>query len=181
MTDPFAPKPDGDSDQPPYGAQPAQPEPGGQGYGQQPGYGQPTYGQPTYGQPPQGQPGYGQQPYNAPGFGQQPGYGQPYGQPGYGQQSGGTNGLAIASLVTGILGFLFITPILAIVFGIIGLSQAKKRGQRGSGLATAGIVLGVLWIGLFILSIALGGFHFHSCASTTGSCDTNNNFNDFNN
>ena len=69
-----------------------------------------------------------------------------------------TNGLAVASLILGIAGCLWITPILAIVFGVIGRRQITRSGgtQRGSGMATAGIVLGSLWVVLFVVSIALG-------------------------
>lgn len=100
-------------------------------------------------------------PYQPPAYGQQQGYGQaggygapaPYGYsyPGYPQPYGapaGTNGLAIASLVTGILGFLWITPLLAIVFGHIALSQIKRTRQGGRGLAIAGLILGYLWVAL---------------------------------
>lgn len=112
-----------------------------------PGYPQPG----QLGQP--GQPGYGQGPVFPP-----PGYGPyGYGVPGYaGPAYGGTNGLSIAALVCGICGFLCGIPaILAIVFGCIGLSQDKQRGQGGRGLAIAGIVLGSLWVIGTILLIAV--------------------------
>jgi hypothetical protein len=61
----------------------------------------------------------------------------------------GTNGLAIASLVLGILAVVlslipflgYLSLILAIIFGFIGLSEAKKSGT-GKGLAIAGLILG---------------------------------------
>lgn len=165
MTDPFAPRTSGESDLPAYGAAPVQPD--GEGYGQQPAYGQPPYGQPPYGAPGYGPPAA----YGQPAYGQQPGFGQPYAQPGYGPQWGGTNGLAIASLVTGILGFFFVTPVLAIVFGIIGLNQAKSRGQGGKGLAIAGIVLGVLWIAIFVFAIVHG--NGSTCVGTGNYCQQN--------
>ena len=56
----------------------------------------------------------------------------------------GTNGLAIASLVTAFTGFLCcIGSIVAIVLGTIALDQIKRTRQEGFGLAVAGIVLGV--------------------------------------
>ena len=69
-----------------------------------------------------------------------------------------TNGLAIASLVLGIVGFFVyfgfgVTAILALVFGYVSRKQIRQRGQNGSGLAVAGIVLG--WIGLTLLVIAI--------------------------
>jgi hypothetical protein len=54
-----------------------------------------------------------------------------------------TNGLAIASLVCGILGI----SVVALALGYVGRSQIRRSRprQRGNGMALAGIVLG--WIG----------------------------------
>lgn len=72
------------------------------------------------------------------------------------QSSGKTNGMAIASLVLGILGWLYLIPaILALVFGYIARGQIKERGEQGMGLAIAGIVLGWVWIGLAVIFIVL--------------------------
>jgi hypothetical protein len=64
-----------------------------------------------------------------------------------------SSGLAVASLVMGIVGLLVslfgIIPILAVVFGVM----ARRRGEN-SGLATAGIVLGI--IGLVLMVVVLG-------------------------
>lgn len=64
-----------------------------------------------------------------------------------------TNGLAIASLVFGILGMVFlygIGAIFAIVFGHIAKGQIDRSNatEGGRGLAVAGLILG--WVGLFI-------------------------------
>ena len=62
------------------------------------------------------------------------------------------NNMAIASFVCGMLGLVplwigFILCILAIVFGVLGLQKAGQLpGERGKGLAIAGLVLGVLFI-----------------------------------
>ena len=55
-----------------------------------------------------------------------------------------TSGLAIASLITSLLPFFLITPIVAIVLGHISLSQIKKSAGRlkGSGMAIAGLIIG---------------------------------------
>ncbi|WP_194924993.1 DUF4190 domain-containing protein [Catenulispora pinisilvae] len=129
---------------PGYGQQQPQPP-----YGQQP---QPPYGQ----QPPQ--PPYGQQP---PPYGQPPGipYG-PYGYPPYGygypKPPTGTNGLAVAAMVLGICGFLFVTPILGLILGLVALSAVKKSGQRGRGMAISGVTLSSAWIVLFATLITVG-------------------------
>lgn len=62
-----------------------------------------------------------------------------------------TNGFAIAALVLGIVWVYWVGSILALVFGYVAKSQIERSGGRESGLgmATAGIVLG--WIGVGIL------------------------------
>jgi Domain of unknown function (DUF4190) len=68
-----------------------------------------------------------------------------------------TNGLAIASLVLGILWLYWVGSILALVFGYIARRQiAQRQGiQGGRGLATAGIVLGWVGVGFLALFIVL--------------------------
>ena len=80
---------------------------------------------------------------------------QPYQQPpqyGYGPPCP-TNGMAIASLVLGILWIYGLGAILALVFGYMAKKQIRERGEGGCGLATAGIVLG--WIGIVGLVLIL--------------------------
>ena len=114
--------------------------------------GQPGDQTPQYGQQ---QPNpYGQQPYQG---GQQPYPAAP--PPGYGypQPARQGNGLAIASLVCGIIGLLIFGVILgplAAIFGGIALSRAN-RGASGKGMAIAGLVLGLIATILAIILIAL--------------------------
>ena len=65
------------------------------------------------------------------------------------------DGMAIASFVCGICGFiLFIPSILAIIFGFIGLSRIKKnKNLRGKVLAWWGIILGILPLALILIGI----------------------------
>ena len=107
--------------------------------------------------PPAGQPGGGYPPYPyPPGYPQQPGYGPPYGQQ-FGQpfgqpQAAGSNGKAVASLVLGIVSIVLcwtiyfdaVLVILAVVFGFLGLGDAKKRNGHGRAMAIAGLVCGVV-------------------------------------
>ena len=80
-------------------------------------------------------------------------HGQPIQQPGapapsaYGETPR-TNGMAVASLVLGILWFWWIGSVLALIFGYVGKSEIERSNgrQTGRGLAIAGIVLG--WIGV---------------------------------
>jgi hypothetical protein len=57
-------------------------------------------------------------------------------------QTQGTNGLAIASFVTSLLGL----TLFGIVFGHVAKGQIAKTGQGGSGLATAGLVIGYIFL-----------------------------------
>ncbi|MFE7598147.1 DUF4190 domain-containing protein [Streptomyces sp. NPDC057494] len=86
----------------------------------------------------------------------------PYGPPGppgavpYGQPPRRTtNGLAVGSLVSGIVCCL---PPLGLVLGLVALPQIKKKDQNGKGLAIAGIVLSALSCLLLVVGLASGGF-----------------------
>jgi hypothetical protein len=63
-----------------------------------------------------------------------------------------TNGLAVASMVLGILCMYGIGSVLALVFGYQAKGQIERSGGResGRGMAIAGIVLG--WIGLALMA-----------------------------
>ena len=51
----------------------------------------------------------------------------------------------LASLLCSSIGWLFIIgPILGLIFGFLALNQIKQTGQRGRGLAIAGIVIGAV-------------------------------------
>ncbi|MGZ4556693.1 MAG: DUF4333 domain-containing protein [Mycobacteriaceae bacterium] len=49
--------------------------------------------------------------------------------------------------------FAFIAAPLGIVFGAIGRSQIRKTGQQGKGLATAGLVLGIVFTLLGVVGV----------------------------
>ncbi|WP_228282357.1 DUF4190 domain-containing protein [Brevibacterium atlanticum] len=51
--------------------------------------------------------------------------------------------------------FLWIAPVLAIIFGHVGLSQIKRTGEEGRGQAIAGLIIGYVSIGLGLLSILI--------------------------
>jgi Domain of unknown function (DUF4190)/DUF1707 SHOCT-like domain len=73
-----------------------------------------------------------------------------------------TNGLAVASLACGIAQFFVPLPaaILAIVFGHVARGQIRRTGERGAGLAMAGLVLG--WAQVVLVIIVLAAFvSFH--------------------
>lgn len=89
-----------------------------------------------------------------------PGYPGAYGYPGYPGYPvpRPINGLAIASLVLGIVWLWWLGSILALVFGYIARKQIRQRGQSGDGLAVAGIVLGWVAVGFLALLVISGLF-----------------------
>ncbi|WP_081687225.1 DUF4190 domain-containing protein [Glycomyces tenuis] len=129
----------------PYGNQPGSQPPSPQGGGYSPQPQQPGY-------PPQPQPGY---------QAQQPAYGPPQMPPAYGapmmQQP--KNGLGVAGMVTGIIGIVLfwcgivgiVLAILAVVFGGVGIARANRGEATNKGMATAGVVLGVITLALDIV------------------------------
>lgn len=72
-------------------------------------------------------------------------------------QPPGTNGLAVATLVLGIFGFLLLPIPIALILGIVALTATGQRGRSGRGMAIAGILLAVVWTGLFAV-VAAGGY-----------------------
>ena len=70
--------------------------------------------------------------------------------------------MAIASMVLGIVWVYWIGSILALVFGYVAKKQIKQRGGQGSGMATAGIALGWVGIGLLIIAIIVAVNASHS-------------------
>ena len=64
------------------------------------------------------------------------------------------NGVAIASLVLGILCFL---PALGLILGIVALVQIRKKGERGKGMAVTGSVLSTVGLALWALLLGTGG------------------------
>jgi hypothetical protein len=99
-------------------------------------------------------PGYGAPP--PPGY---PGY--PGSAPPWGYGGAHTNGLALASLVLGLVGWILcgIGSVVAVVLGYIARSQIKQAWgrQTGSGMAMAGIILGFIglafWMAIFISAL----------------------------
>jgi hypothetical protein len=138
-------------DQPQWQPYPPPPEQGQQPYPPAQPYPQQPYQQQPYQQQPYQQQPYQQQPYQQQPYGQQPypPYQQQYPAYGYPQPKGGTNGLAIASLV-----LAFLCSLAGLICGIIALNQIRDRQQEGRGLAIAGIVISCLSIVGSIVLIA---------------------------
>ena len=84
-----------------------------------------------------------------------PQYGAP--QPPMGGMPPKTSGMAIASLVLGIVGIItcgcMIFSVLGIVFGVIAKKDIRESGgtKTGAGLAQAGFILGIVGVVLGII------------------------------
>jgi hypothetical protein len=63
--------------------------------------------------------------------------------------------LAVASLVCALMQVfsLGITAIPAVILGHLARGQIRRTGERGDGMATAGLVLGWLGIAFFVLLV----------------------------
>jgi hypothetical protein len=106
----------------------------------------------------------------------QPAWGAPGYQPGYPYAPAhrATDGMSIAALACGIAGLVgalpFIGPVLALIFGLIGLRRTRENGTAGRGMSIAGIAIGAAGILLSLLfalwALALFAGNWHSTPST---------------
>lgn len=87
--------------------------------------------------------------------------GPPPGYPGGYPQPRPTNSLAVVALVCGIL----VAP-LGILFGHLSLSQIKRTGEEGRGLAIAGLVVGYVLTALTIVVVVVGVLFMMAVAQT---------------
>jgi Domain of unknown function (DUF4190) len=75
-----------------------------------------------------------------------------------------TSGWAIASFVFGLLGGVLFSAI----FGVVALRRIKRFGQRGEGLAVAGLALSGAWIVLVVVALMTGYLGSATRSPTTG-------------
>ncbi|MFC6884901.1 MULTISPECIES: DUF4190 domain-containing protein [Actinomadura] len=98
---------------------------------------------------------YGQQPYQAPVQHHYYGGGPPPMAP-------RNNGMAVASMVLGIIGVVtcggIIFSVGAVIFGHVAQGQIRRTGEGGGGMATAGLILGYIFalIGLIYWIVVVG-------------------------
>ena len=130
------------------------------------GYAAPGYPPSPYGAP---QPGPAASGGYAPAPGSYPpppaypaGYGPPAAQYGYAAHPAATrtNPLAIASLVASLVGVVFswtwvlgLGVIAGVILGHIALGQIARTGEKGRGLALAGVIVGWISLGFLLLLI----------------------------
>jgi hypothetical protein len=82
------------------------------------------------------------------------------------QPSRPTSGLAVASLVLGIVGLLSfvygVGSLLAVIFGAIGMKQTQDGQRGGRGMAIAGLVMGIIGLvaGVAFFLLVAGTFGY---------------------
>ena len=76
--------------------------------------------------------------------------------PASGGVSPSTNGFAIVSLITALVG---LGGVLAVIFGHIAHSQIRRTGERGWGMATAGLIIGYIGI---VVGVAVAIVYFYA-------------------
>ena len=75
-----------------------------------------------------------------------------------------------ASLLCSSIGWLFIIgPLLGLIFGFLALNQIKQTGQRGRGLAIAGIVIGAVLFAIITVSRIRNAGHQHRPSTGSGA------------
>lgn len=67
-----------------------------------------------------------------------------------------TNGLAIASLVLGVLWLVWVGSLVGLILGLVALKQIKRRNEGGRGIAIAGVVLSILWLLVLVIAVIVG-------------------------
>ena len=85
-------------------------------------------------------------PFTRPGPPGPPGAPGAQGGPGRRAGPGKTDGFAVASLLLGLAGITVIGAVLGIIFGIMALRRIRRTGQRGRGLAIAGLAFSAIWL-----------------------------------
>lgn len=82
-----------------------------------------------------------------------------------------TNGLAVASMILSIVGFIWILPLIGSVAGAImghiALGQIRRTGESGRGMALAGVIVG--WAGVALLVIGVLFIIFVTAAAGSSS------------
>lgn len=65
----------------------------------------------------------------------------------------GTNGKAIAALITAVAGLLFcgLPSVVGLILGIVAMRETRRTGQDGWGLALAGAIVGGMVVAFWLL------------------------------
>lgn len=90
---------------------------------------------------------------------------------GYGTESAppiypSTDPVALSALV---LGLVPVVPLLPVVLGVRGRRRTARTGRPGHGLATAGLVLGLVWLLVIAGTVAVVASSPHRASGTAGA------------
>jgi hypothetical protein len=88
----------------------------------------------------------------------------PSGAAGRRPATGPTSGWAIASFVLGLMSVV----VLSVIFSFIALRRIKRLGQRGRGLAIAGLALSGFWVVVLVAAIVAANLGKATRSATTG-------------
>ncbi|HSK21900.1 MAG TPA: DUF4190 domain-containing protein [Egicoccus sp.] len=95
----------------------------------------------------------------------------------YVQTTGGTDGVAVAALVIGILSLLTswfviggLGGVIALVLGLVALGRIKRNRSGGRGMAITGVVTGALAIIVAIVVVIIGVSFFGDAAAEYEEC-----------
>ena len=73
-----------------------------------------------------------------------------------------TNGLAIGGFICSLVGmlccFIPMIGIVGLILSIVGINKIKTSGEKGKGLAIAGIILGAIAVALYVILLLIGIF-----------------------
>jgi hypothetical protein len=88
----------------------------------------------------------------------------------YGPPAQPTNGLAVTGFVLSLVGFIpyigLLSAIGGIIFSLIGMSQTKRTGQGGRGLAIAGVCISGVILAFYVIALIIAIVIFAGAAST---------------
>jgi hypothetical protein len=88
----------------------------------------------------------------------------------YGAPPRPTNGFAVTGFVLSLVALIpylgFLLAIGGIVFGLIGMSQTKRTGEGGRGLAIAGVCISGVILAFYLIAVVLFLVIFAGAAST---------------
>ena len=86
-----------------------------------------------------------------------------------------TNAMAVAALISGVVSWILLPlfgGVAAVVLGHLALSQLKKTGEEGNGLAIGGLVLGYLNLLFSLVMVCVFGTAIIGCFAALFTLET---------
>ena len=84
------------------------------------------------------------------------------------------NGLAIAGFVCSLCGFVTcgLTSFIGLILSIVGLAKSKDYNENGKGLSIAGIIIGAIFVLVYVLIFGVGIMETEDTSKTQNSNQT---------